>query len=212
MEANQVNEEKKFKSGTTTLGIAGKNLVVLAADKQATMGNLKASKEAKKIHKLDDKIGITIAGSVGDAQSIIRIMRSELKLYKLRAKELSVKGTANLLSNILQSNKMLPFLNQFILAGNVNGSGKIYDLDPGGGMIENTKFTSTGSGSPTAYGVLEDAFSEDMERDEVIELGIRSVVAASERDVNSGEGIDVATITQEEGFNRLDPEEVEEKL
>lgn len=199
-----------METGTTTLGLSVDDGVVLAADKRATIGHLKASKEAQKVFRLADTIGLTIAGSVGDAQRIVRLMRSQLKLKKLETRELSVQGAATLLSNILQGSKMLPYRNQFVIGG-VDDTGELYDLDPLGGLMDHTKFTATGSGSPTAYGVLEDAYDADMTLDEGIELAVRAVNAASERDVASGDGIDVATITAD-GFRRLDPDEVEEYL
>ena len=204
-------QDQSFETGTTTVGLVGKDCVVLAGDKQATMGNLKASKEAQKVHKLDDKIGLTIAGSVGDAQRLIRVMKSELKLKRLEVKELSVKGAATLMANILQSSKAFPFMNQFIMGGMGKEGVRVYDLDPLGGLMKHTKFTSTGSGSPTAYGVLEDSYSEDLKKDKAIKLAVRSIQAASERDINSGEGISVGFI-DEEGFRLLPPEEVEDYL
>ncbi|MFQ6010458.1 MAG: proteasome subunit beta, partial [Candidatus Aenigmatarchaeota archaeon] len=63
-------EEKK--TGTTTVGLICKDGVVLAAEKKATIGYMIDSKVARKIYKLDDHIGMTIAGSVGDALSLVR--------------------------------------------------------------------------------------------------------------------------------------------
>lgn len=205
-------QDESFETGTTTVGVVGKDCVVLAGDKQATLGNLKASKEAQKVFKLDNKIGLTIAGSVGDAQKLIRLMKSELKLKRLEVKKLSVKGAATLLANVLQSSKAFPFMNQFIMGGVGKDGTKVYDLDPLGGLMKHSRFTSTGSGSPTAYGVLEDSFEEEMEKEDAIALAVRSIKAASERDINSGEGISVGVVDGEEEFGLLSPEEVEEYM
>ena len=202
---------KKFDTGTTTVGVIGKEAVVLAADKQATMGYLKASKNAHKIFKLDDHIGLTIAGSVGDAQRIIRWIRSELKLYKLEADEMSVKAVSTLLANILHSSRFMPFFNQFISAGVDKKGPVLYDLDMGGGLIEHRDFVSTGSGSVIAYGVLEDTFKKNMSTEDVVKLAIRSIKAASERDINSGEGISAAIIDKK-GYKELTPKEIEKYL
>jgi len=198
---------KKFNTGTTTIGLVGKNAVILAADKQATMGYLKASKNAQKIFQLDEHIGLTIAGSVGDAQRLIRWVKSELKLRKLEVGEMSVKGVSTLLANVLQSNKFTPFFNQFITAGVDKNGPVLYDLDMAGGLIEHRKFVSTGSGSVIAYGVLEDAFRENMKNEDLISLAIRSVKAASQRDVNSGEGFNISLITKT-GYKALSPKEI----
>jgi len=203
----EMEEVNELETGTTTVGLTIDAGVILAADKRATMGHLKASDEAQKVFELDDTIGITIAGSVGDAQKLIRFMRSELKKRKLETRELTVNGAATLLANVLQGSKMMPFMNQFIMGGTDRDGKAVYDLDPLGGRMEQSKFTSTGSGSRTAYGVLEDAYQEDMTVDDGIEIAVRAVAAASERDVASGDGIDVAKITSA-GFDRLDPDDV----
>jgi len=78
---------EKMKTGTTTLGIVCDEGVVLASDKRATMGYTISSKTAIKVAKLDRNIGMTIAGGVGDAQKLIRWMRSELEVYRLREDE-----------------------------------------------------------------------------------------------------------------------------
>ena len=70
---------------------------------------------------------------------------------------------------------------------------------------------STGSGSPVAYGVLEDRYNKDMDIEEGIEVAIRAIKSAMERDTYSGNGILIATITKEEGFKMLPEEEVQKR-
>jgi proteasome beta subunit len=201
----------EMKTGTTTLGIVTEEGVIIAADRRASIGHLASSKNAKKIYKLDDYIGLTIAGSVGDAQKIVRIMRSQLKLHKLETKELSIKGAGTLLSNILHNHKMMPFMGQFVLGGIEDDGGVLYDLDPLGGLMPNEKFTATGSGSTMAYGLLEDAWEEGMDHEEAKDLAVRAIQSAMERDTASGDGIMVAEIT-DSGFDMLEEKEIESRL
>ncbi|MDD1669586.1 MAG: proteasome subunit beta, partial [Methanomicrobiales archaeon] len=60
--------------GTTTIGLVFKDGVILATERRATMGYLVASKKAKKVYQIADRIGMTTAGGVGDAQQLARIM------------------------------------------------------------------------------------------------------------------------------------------
>ena len=62
-----MNDENRLK-GTTTVGLKCKDGIVFATERRATMGNLIAHKATDKIFKIDDHIGATIAGGVGDAQ------------------------------------------------------------------------------------------------------------------------------------------------
>jgi proteasome beta subunit len=206
-----MNDENRLK-GTTTVGLTCKDGVVFATERRASMGNLIAHKVADKIFKLDNHIGATIAGSVSDAQSLMKYIGAEIALYRLRnGKKMSVEAAATLTSNILHSSRFYPFLVQTLLGGFDQKGPAVYSLDPSGGVIKDMMI-STGSGSPIAYGVLEDRYSEDMYVDEGVDVAIRAIKSAMERDTYSGNGIQVATVTEEEGFKILSEEEVEKKI
>jgi proteasome beta subunit len=196
----KLGEEKPEvrETGTTTVGLICKDGVVLAAEKKSTMGYLVASKESEKILPVADHIAMTIAGVSGDAQTLARYMRAELKLFELQnQRKISVKGASTLLSNILQGSKYFPFFVQLILAGYDEGPA-IFSLDAIGGWEEEKKFFSTGSGSPIALGVLEDSYKDDISIEDGKKIAIRAIKAAIERDIGSGgRGIDVAVITKE---------------
>jgi proteasome beta subunit len=100
---------------------------------------------------------------------------------------------------------------QTLLGGVDNKGPSIFSLDPAGGVIKDLMI-STGSGSMVTYGVLEDRYSEDIYVEEGVDLAIRGIKAAMERDAFSGNGIRVATITKEEGFIKLPDEEVGRKI
>ena len=70
--------------GTTTVGLVFSDGVVLATEKRATMGYFIASKKAKKVYQISDRIGMTTAGGVGDAQQLARVMTVESSLYQIR--------------------------------------------------------------------------------------------------------------------------------
>lgn len=200
-------EKEALKTGTTTVGIIAKDAVVVAAEMKSTMGYMIDSKQARKIFKLDDHIGMTIAGMVGDALFLVKLLKAQFKLYKLDRGPITVNAAANLLSNILQGSKYFPYLNQLILAGYDSQPG-VYTFDPYGGYDSQDKFYSTGSGSPYVYGVLEANFKENMSVEDAIVLAVRAVRAAIERDIGSGgKGITVAVIDKN-GFRELTQQEM----
>ena len=202
-------EDDKVVKGTTTVGITCKDGIVFASERRATMGNLVAHKVAEKIFKIDDNIAATIAGSVGDAQNLMKVMNAEVSLYNLRnGEDMSIDAAANLTGNILRSQ---PRGVQILLGGVDEDGASIYSLDAAGGVIKD-KCISTGSGSIFAYGVLEDRYTEDLTVEEGIELALRAISAATERDVYSGNGFLVATVKDDEGFKMLDKEIIESKL
>jgi len=186
-------------TGTTTVGIICKDAVILAAEKKSTLGYLVASKESEKILPLDTHIAMTIAGASGDAQILARYLRAEFKLFEIEhRRKITVRGAAVLLSNILQSSKFFPYYVQLIIGGVDDLGPHIFDLDAIGGMEEDKRFISTGSGSPIALGVLEDQYREGMSIEEAKELAKRAIKAAVERDIASGgRAIDIAIVTKD---------------
>ena len=69
--------------GTTTIGVVCKDGVILASDTRVTMGYFVAHKQGKKVYKIDDHIGMTIAGTVADAQRVVDIITVNAQLYKI---------------------------------------------------------------------------------------------------------------------------------
>lgn len=178
------------------MGIVFDKGVIVAADKRATMGSFIASKDVEKVLAVSDSIVVTTAGGVGDAQSLVRLMRAELELYKhSRGRDMTVKGAATLLANVLQGNKYYPYLVQIIVAG-FDDSPHLYDVDLMGGLLEE-KYTSTGSGSVVAYGILDAGFKPNLKEDEAVALAVKAVRSAIKRDSATGEGVDVIIVSKD---------------
>ena len=97
--------------GTTTVGIVCSDGVVIGADTRATMGTYISNSDVRKVFKIDSTIGMTIAGGVGDAQELVRIIKAQNEIYKMNEnRPMSPKSAASLLSIILQQNKLYPIL------------------------------------------------------------------------------------------------------
>ena len=197
------------KTGTSTVGITYNGGVVVGADHRATMGHFIANKSVQKLFRISKNVALTTAGLVGHAQSLSRTLAAELRLYELkRDQTMTVKGAATLTANILSGR---PHYVQLLIVG-VDASGpSVYSIDSAGGSIPDV-YCATGSGSPFMYGVLEDQFKTGMSRDEALALAAKSLLASAQRDAASGNGMDLAFITQEAGFSLLSEEEVTELL
>jgi len=205
------DEKIEQKKGTTTVGMVCRDGIVLAADKRASMGWLIANKEIEKIFQVSNWLAITVAGGVADAFSVVKLLKAELDLYRLNTSiEPSLTVAANLLGTIVYSSfkSYMPYMTQLIVGGlDDKETFALYDVDPSGAVLRNFKYTTTGSGSPMVYGVLEDSYRENMSVDDGVQLAIRAVSAAMKRDVFSGEGIDVIVIDKK-GFRRIDKDKV----
>lgn len=190
--------QSEYLKGTTTIGITFSDGVVLATEQRATMGNLVASRKAKKVYRISNRIGMTTAGGVGDAQQLARLMTVECNLYEVRrGKPMSVGAVSTLLSNYLNQNRYYPFYVQLLVGGVDETGPKIFSVDALGGATKEEEIVATGSGSPMAYGVLEDRYRREMNKEEAVDLAVRALKAAMRRDIGSGEDICVVVITRD---------------
>jgi len=197
------------KKGTTTLGIVTKEGIVVAADKRATMGYLIAHKAVDKIFKVNDTLVMTTAGLVGDNQMLLRYLKGQLNLYELKkGSKPSVKASSTLLAHILYGNRFSPwpFYVQILLAGVDETGYHLYTLTPDGTSLEDN-YISTGSGSVVVYGLLQEHFKKNMSLDEATKLGYRCIRTAMERDIGTGENVDLVQITKS-GIKFLTPEQI----
>jgi len=184
------------KTGTTTIGIAVEDGVVVATDKRASLGGrFVSNKNVQKVEQIHPTAALTLVGSVGGAQSFIRTLRSESNLYEQRRGEpLSIHGLATLAGNFARGG---PFFAINPILGGVDEEGShVYSIDPAGGVMKDD-YTVTGSGLTVAYGTLEDRYEEDMSLEEAQQVAGAGVRAAAERDTGSGNGIYVAKVTEE---------------
>lgn len=194
-----------LKTGTSTIGITYDGGVVVGADHRATMGHFIANKSVQKLFRISDKVALTTAGLVGHAQSLSRVLAAELKLFELkRDQPMTVKGAATLTANILSGR---PHYVQLLIVGIDDSGPSVYSIDSAGGSIPDV-YCATGSGSPFMYGVLEDQFEDSMSKDAALALAAKSLLASAQRDAASGNGMDLAYITAESGFNLLSEDEV----
>ena len=198
--------KKLAMKGTTTIGIVCKNGVILSSDTRVTMGYFVAHKRGKKIHKIDDHLAMTIAGTVADAQWTVDILKVNAQLYKLtNHRKMPVSAAARLIANLLFSSRYYPLLTQVLIGGVDDAGPHVYSLDPLGSLTEE-KCVATGSGSPIAYGVLEDQYREDATVEELLPIVVRAVHSAMKRDAASGDSFDVSIIN-ESVFRELSDEE-----
>lgn len=211
-----------LKTGTTILGIVCKDGIVMASDRQISAGNLVVSKNYQKTIKMNDYLLISFTGMVSDAQRVVKLLPAELKLKELRSKSRpSVKQAANLLSSILYSGirqpSMIPMQVGNLISGfNEDGTTELYTIEPSGSVIKVEDYDANfGSGMPYVLGLLERQYKKGLTIKEGIELAKEALKSSTQRDMGSGYGIDVFTITKE-GIKKvveqtIEPEYMDDK-
>jgi proteasome beta subunit len=139
-------------------------------------------------------------------------MQVECSLYQIRRdKTMAVGAASTLLSNYLNQNRVYPFYVQLLVGGVDKTGASVYSVDAMGGASREEDIVATGSGSPFAYGVLEDRYSPDLKEQEAVDLAIRALKSAMRRDVGSGEDINIVVITEEK-FEEFDVEGLEKNV
>ncbi|MCK5149310.1 hypothetical protein KAJ87_00095 [Candidatus Pacearchaeota archaeon] len=193
-----------LKTGTTILGIVCKDGVVMASDRQTTAGNVVMNKDKQKTIQINDYLLFSGCGLAAASDRIKKILPAELKLKELRSKSRpSVKQAANLLASIIYSTirqpSMIPDELGALIAGfNEDGTTELYSIDPAGSIKEITDYDANfGSGMPYVLGLLERQYKKDLSVKEGIELAKESLKSSTQRDVGSGYGLDIFTITKE---------------
>ena len=188
--------------GTTTVGVVCKDGIIFCTDSRVTMGRFIAHRKGRKVYQIDGHLAMTVAGTVADAQNVVDILRYYAKIYKLeRNIPIPIKTAARLVSNVFFSARLFPYITNVLVGGyDINGA-NIFNVELFGSLIEE-KYASTGSGSPIAYGILEDEYYENISINEGMVLAVKAVLSAMRRDAMSGDYFNVVMIDKN-GYKEL---------
>ena len=208
--AAQADGEGEMKTGTTTVGIKTADGVVMATDMRASLGGMVSSKDVQKVEEVHPRGALTIAGSVSAAQNLISTLKAETSLYETRrGKDMTMEALSTLTGNLLRSGAF--YIVQPILGGVDDEGAHIYSIDPAGSILEE-EYTVTGSGSQYALGVLEQEYSDDLTIAEAKSVAAHAIDSAVERDLASGNGINVCVVTENDGVEITQHKEFDDLL
>ncbi len=183
--------------GATALGIVFKDGVVLGADKRFAYGNFLLSRSSKKVFLITNNVGAACAGMISDMQNLIKRVTVEIKLRELEIKRpVPPNSVAKLMSVIMFSERLYPLLTQVIVGG-IDERPSVYVLDPLGSIIPD-EYATVGSGTEIAIGIIESEYKKGMDEKAATELAIKALKAAMQRDIASGDGIDLLIIKSNE--------------
>ena len=199
------NVEEKILHGTTTVAIKVKEGVVLCADMRASAGYFIANNNTMKIQKIEKHAGLTLAGGVADAQNIVDVLRYHANVHRIQNQEpIPIRSLARLTSLMFHQNRGYPFIADILVGGYDNQGPQLFNIDMFG-SVEEKNYVTTGSGSPVAYGLLEEEYHDNLTLDDAKSVALRAVKAAITRNIGTGDGINVALIDKN-GFRLLENE------
>ncbi|WFD44153.1 proteasome endopeptidase complex [Malassezia psittaci] len=197
VDSSNANARIKLKHGTTTLAFRYKGGVVIAVDSRASAGSYIASGSVKKVIEINPYLLGTMAGGAADCQYWETWLGIQCRLYELRNKErISVAAASKILSNLVYSYKGMGLSMGTMICGWDKTGPAIFYVDSEGSRLKGDLF-SVGSGSTFAYGVLDQGYHWDLEYEEALDLGRRSIYAATHRDAYSGNTINLFHMDRE---------------
>ena len=183
-------------TGATIVGRKCSDGVVVATDSLITWGTHVLSEKGIKAFKLSDTIVLASAGLTSDYQMLVNRLQAQIKLYELNQKKnITVKALSKMIANTLYSRRMAPLYVQTVVVGVDANGPQLFTLDMGGSLMPD-EYTAAGSGTATAYGVLEDGFKPDLTVKEAEVIAINAVKAGIARDAQSGGDVRVMSVTE----------------
>jgi len=213
IDLTEVNKNM-LKSNTSIVGLVCKDGVVLGADRRATAGSIIMDKAADKIRTINKYLVAAYTGGVSDLQLTNKVLAAELRIKELKTKSRpTIQEAANLLAMLIyrgiRTPAMIPSIVGSLIAGvDEDGTSKLYTIEPAGGIKEVKDYDANfSSGMPYILGLLERTYKKDLSVKEAIELVKECLKSSTQRDVGSGNGIDVFTITKE-GIKQVVSEEI----
>lgn len=197
---------------TTIAALEYEDMCIIVGDRKASMGNLH-TENIVKLRRIGKDRDIVMGGA-GVAGHMIKggdYLEAECNLYeKRKGMPIKARTASSILSNIVIG------LNAFYILVGSNGEKEkpgVYSIDPAGLNTEDlTGMASVGSGSPAALGSMradmaklkiETNYGKDrkIELSDLAKICTKAVYGATETDIYSGgSGIDMYTITKEEGL------------
>ena len=187
----------------TVAAVAGENFCKVVADTRCSMGFLILSRDLTKITKLTDKVVIATSGMRADAMALHKTLLTKVKIYKARYyKTPDIPAIAQMLMNTLYSRRFFPYYTFNLLCGVDNeGKGAIYGYDAIGSH-DRVNCGAQGSGSELVIPILDNQikdhnvlYPKPPTDEKMVENVLKdSMHAATERDIYTGDNLEIVTI------------------
>ena len=203
------------KRGSPIVGVKSDEGVVLAV-LEPQLSKLAAPRNSKKIFRLDDHVGVAIAGLSPDARVLIRQARLYCQSNKMTYDEPAdvedlASSVGDLLQRYTQNAGVRPFGVSLLFGGVDDHRASLIATDPSG-SYRGYKATAVGRNSEKALTVLKEEYRKEITLDEAIALSVQALKEAAENDL-SADGMNIAVVTKEsKKFRTLSIEEIQKYL
>ena len=195
--AMQGGDASDIPHGTTIVAVSYPGGVVLAGDRRATMGNLIATRDVRKVYLTDDYSAAGIAGTAGIAIEMVRLFAVELEHYeKLEGVPLTLDGKVSRLASMVRGNlgaamqglAAIPLLVGYdIDHASPDERGRIFSFDVAGDRHEEFGgYQAIGSGSVFAKSSLKKLYRHDLDEASALAIAVEALYDAADDDSATG--------------------------
>jgi len=168
--------------GSTTLGIRTNEVAILASQLKPTRPLIDPS---EKVFLIDDHIGATGAGYIGDVLKLIQELRVEAQKHNLTfGSPIDVKTAAETLSSYLHQYTIYavrPLGASVIMAGKDPTGVQLYQVDPSGTFFKGQAF-AVGQRSDQAIEFIQRKYDSKMSKEDVVKLAQDAIRTATSED------------------------------
>lgn len=195
-------------NGGTIVGISGEDFCVIAGDTRLSESYEILSRTEPKLTKLNSQVVSAMAGFKGDSTTLLKNLEYKLEMYKHdHNKEMNATAVAQMLSNTLYYKRFFPYYTYNIIGGvDAEGKGCCFSYDPVG-SYQRVPHTAAGTGMELLQPLLDNQLgyknqSPDIPRtalskDQVVALIKDIFVGATEREIQTGDNVDIFVITKD---------------
>ncbi|KAI9732534.1 MAG: proteasome component pup2 [Cirrosporium novae-zelandiae] len=206
-----------IKLGSTAIGIATSDGIILGVEKRVTSTLLEAS-SVEKIVEIDSHIGCAMSGLQADARSMIEHARVESQNHRFHYNEpLRVESCTQSICDLAlrfgegadgeESVMSRPFGVALLIAGCDEDGPQLYHAEPSGTFYRYDA-KAIGSGSEGAQAELQNEYHKSLTLAEAETLVLKTLKQVMEEKLDS-KNVQLSSVTKEKGFRIYSDEEME---
>ncbi len=191
------------------LGVAGKDFAVIAADTRMSDGGYSImTRNKSKCSQLTSHVVLASGGMQADIQALHKNLAAKMQWFEFQhRKEMPLVSVSQLLSTTLYQKRFFPYYAFNVLGGvdSVTGEGFVFGYDAVG-SFEKIKWTANGSGQALMMPLLDNQVGKESQSlapkaeltgPQMVELVKEAFTAAGERDIYTGDSVEIYLITKE---------------
>lgn len=199
-------------NGGSIVAIAGDNFAVIGADTRLSAGYNIFTRDHQKLTSLTSQTVLASCGNWCDSDTLTSILKARVQQYAdtHEGREISLNAVAQMMSTMMYGRRFFPYYVSNVLAGIYEGKGYVYSYDPIGHCERHT-YRAGGSSAALLQPILDNQVGQKNMKEKsnvpltlerAVSLVTDAFVSAAERDIYTGDGVNIAIVTEKGIENR----------